>query len=265
MPEAKGSPAFQRALPFVLERLLPAYSSLAPISFAYCQGSMVENLSNTSDVDVIFVWGSAVPHQDTRLPTGVGDSSPRPRVWANQETFHVAGQEYGVAHHTLAQWQSWVVELNEGRGTEGYPTPVIAAHGLLSGLLLSDPDGSGRKIQRALQSFPDRLRLSTLLRAREALPDTLIVLDACASQNDGLLFHAELVKAARQVWLAWFSAQRRYWPLEKRLTTRLRMMGRNDLACAEERLWGATSLDDKLGVFRNLAAALLAETPNESG
>jgi hypothetical protein len=223
---------------------------------------MVEGLSDDSGVDTVFVWQTEVLEEAYRPPRGLADAEPAPRVWSRQECFYGSGQEYGVAHYTLDEWRSWLAELNEGRGTEGYPTPVIAAHGLLSGLLISDSNGLGRHTQEALQDFPDKLRIATSSQVRTALPDALRVLEACARQDDGLLFYGELAKAARLLWLGWFSAQRRYWPLEKRLAVRLRLMGRHDLAQAEERLWASSpNLDRKLLAFRALAEALLSEMP----
>lgn len=257
-----GSPAFQRALPFVRDQLIPAYAGMAPLSFAYCQGSMVENLSDTSDVDVVFVWEAGVPDQDGRLPSNLNDASPSRRIWQRQETFHVAGQDYGLAHHTVADWERWMAELQAGGGCDGYPMPVIAAHGLQHGLLVYDPRGTGAELKRRLDTFPERLRTAPAARAREATPDYLSTLEACARLNDGLLFNGELVRAEKLLWTAWFSSRGLYWPLEKRLTIRLRSMGRDDLTTAEERVWASgPSLTSRLNAFRQLAEMLLAELP----
>jgi hypothetical protein len=255
-----GSPAFQRFLPFIRERLVPAYISLKQPAFVYCQGSMIEGLSDSSDIDLVFVWDGKPPDRDVRPPAGITDDAPRPRVWQRQESFHASGQEFGVAHHMLREWETWIDELTQGRGCEGYPTPVIAAHGLQSGLLVHDPEGTWLALRQRLESFPERLRLDAPRRASDAMPDYLNVLEDCARMDDDLLFHGELVKAARLLWIGWFSANRRYWPLEKRLGRRLGQMGRPDLAAAEKQVWmSGPGLSARLMAFRELSETLLAE------
>ena len=258
---ATCSPAFLKAFPFVRDQLVPAYDQAGSRAFAYCQGSMVEGLSDSSDVDIICVWTERAPDQSQRPPLPT-DPTPAPRVWPRQENFHVDGQEFGVAHYLLSEWKDWLAEMEQGQGCDGWPTPVIAAHGLLHGVLVHDPANAGAALKTRLHRFPPRLRTQPGLRARIALPDYIEVLVAAERTKDGLLFHGELVKILRLLWIGWFSARELYWPLEKRLTTRLRIMGREDLASLEDAIWAAgPDISVRLSAFLTLAQALLAEVP----
>ncbi|MPZ48187.1 MAG: hypothetical protein GEU75_02550 [Dehalococcoidia bacterium] len=257
-----GSPRFRTHKVFLTEILIPAYAELGSLVFAYSQGSMVEGLSDSSDIDTVFVWASTIPQKQLRPPDGIADGHPFPRTFDRQETLWVAGQEFGVSHITQQEWAQWLQLLDDGEGCSGYPMPVIAAHGLLSGVLLHDPAGTGSELQLRLNQFPESLRLKAVSRARLGLPTYLEVLEKCDELGDGLLFHGELSRASCLAWIGWFSAQRRYWPLEKRLGLRLRLMDRNDLAEMEERVWSSgPKLNSRLEAFKELIEQLLAEMP----
>jgi hypothetical protein len=256
-----ASTGFEAFRPFLANQLATAYAQLGSIAFVYCQGSMVENLSKSSDIDIVCVWTDAVPDEACRPPPGIADASPDPVVNDHQESFSASGQEFDVNHVRQSDWDGWVQELEQGSGCSGYPMPVIAAHGLPSGILLLDPLGAGFKLQTRLANFPQALRIEAPRRARSLLPGYLLVLDRCVEESDGLLFHSELAAVARLSWIGWFSARQHYWPLEKRLGLRLQLMGRQDLANMEAKVWSAPDLLSRFIAFRELTQVLLTEMP----
>jgi hypothetical protein len=260
-----GSPAFEAARHFVRARLAPAYESLGSLSFVYCQGSMVENLSNSSDIDVVCVWAAELPSTSLRPPEGIAEAQPDPVVQASHDRFFASGQEFDVNHIRLADWNDWIEQLERGSGCSGYPMPVVAAHGLSSGIVLLDRSDAGSRLQAQLAAFPEALSVGASQRARREMPSFLEVLERCAEEGDGLLFHSEISQAARLAWIGWFAAQGRYWPFEKRLNLRLRLLGRKDLADAEREVWRrGPNLSDRLLAFRKLLHQLLAELPEQA-
>jgi hypothetical protein len=240
--------------------MVSAYAELGGLAFAYSQGSMVEGLSNTSDIDTVCVWVSTIPEEHLRPPKGIVDLDSPLRVFHRQETFWFRGQEFGVAHATKPEWEVWLQLLNEGEGCSGYPMPLIAAHGLLTGSILYDPSGAGGALQAQLKEFPEELRLRTAARARQALPSYLEVSSSAPTKVMPLISWRALGGITSGL-VGWFSAQRVYWPLEKRLHQRLCLMNRKELAEAEERVWLESTLEARLNAFKKLIELLLSEMP----
>src|SRR5918995_1875826 len=88
-----SSPRYRAHDAFLRETLIPAYAEVGPLAFAYSQGSMVEGLSNASDIDTVCVWLSTIPETQLRLPKGIANLDSPPRRFDRQETFWARGQD----------------------------------------------------------------------------------------------------------------------------------------------------------------------------
>ena len=93
-------------------------------------------------------------------------------------------------------------------------------------------------------------------QARSSYPNELA---AAAGRGDGLLFHSLAADYLRTLFIAWFAANDAYWPHEKRLNARLRLMGRDDLAALEEDVWAGQDLDARLIAVNRLGERLLGD------
>ncbi len=79
------------------------------------------------------------------------------------------------------------------------------------------------------------------------------------SAADGLLFHSRAVEYLRALFIAWLAANDVYWPHEKRLDVRLRLMRRDDQAALEEDVWAGKDLNVRLSAIDRLGERLLNE------
>jgi hypothetical protein len=176
-------------------------------------------------------------HRSGRLRVWA-DEDPAPTVFDqpdfNVDRFWHGGQQFDVKHMPRRELDTWVKLIESGRGWDGYPTPVVGIHGLVSGVVLVDPDrylGAVRdRVGRVPPAFVRNTQMST-----EKLTGVVTELERCADRGDYLLFHRLAADAIRAGFIGWFAAQGRYWPLEKRLTTRLQLARRADLADLEQR------------------------------
>jgi hypothetical protein len=132
---------------------------------------------------------------------------------------------------------------------------------LLSGVVLVDPNGYLAAVRDRVAQVPPALVQNTQV-SKETLSGVFLELERCADRRDHLLFHRVAADAIRAGFIGWFAAHGRYWPLEKRLATRLQLAGRPDLADLEQRVWTQPTLHQRLAVIRELLIAL-SETDND--
>jgi hypothetical protein len=239
--------------------LVVGYRPLGALLACFAQGSIVEGLASDADIDVVLVWDGDPPDSSVRPAEGLADEDPAPTVFDqpdfNVDRFWHDGQQFDVKHMPRLELETWVELIESGRGWDGYPTPVVGIHGLLSGVVLVDPDcylGAVRdRVGRLPQAFVRNTQMST-----GTLTGLFTELERCADRGDYLLFHRLAADAIRAGFIGWFAAQGRYWPLEKRLTTRLQLAGRGDLADLEQRAWTEPTLHQRLAAIRQLFTAL---------
>jgi hypothetical protein len=259
MPPTR-SQAFLRICDALVERLIPAYASAGDLAFAYAQGSLVEGLAESADLDLVLVWDTSPPPKEQRPPEGLADPSPMPTVFEELgfvlDRFWLDGQQIDAKHVTTAEVDAWVGAVEAGGGRHGYPMPVVWVHGLVNAVVLSDDRGVADELRRRLQHVPLALRSQAsdaAVKAQSAYPGELT---AAAERGDGLLFHSLATEYLRTLFIAWFADNDVYWPHEKRLSTRLRWMERDDLADLEKSVWTAENLVARLAAINRLSEQL---------
>ena len=104
-------------------------------------------------------------------------------------------------------------------------------------------------------AFRDRAA-GDAVEAHSSYPNELA---ASAERADGLLFHSRAVEYLRALFIAWLAANDVYWPHEKRLDVRLRLMRRDDQAALEEDVWAGKDLNVRLSAIDRLGERLLNE------
>jgi hypothetical protein len=245
------------------ERLVPAYASSGGVSFAYAQGSLVEGLAEVADLDLVLVWEDGPPSKEHRLPEHLADPAPAPTAFDQVgfvlDRFWLEGQQIDVKHVSTAEVEAWAEAVEAGEGRRGYPMPVVSVHGLLEGIVLLDQTGVAADLRDRLRSVPPAFRDRTArdaAQARGSYPDELA---AAAKRADPLLFHSMAAEYLRTLFIAWFAANEAYWPHEKRLGARLRLMRRDDLAALEEDVWLGKDLYARLIAVNLLSERLLGE------
>lgn len=243
--------------------MIPAYASVEPLVFAYAQGSLVEGLADVADLDLVLVWEDRLPPSELRLPKRLMDPSPEPTVFDQVgfvlDRFWLDGQQIDAKHVSIAEVEAWVSAVEVGEGRHGYPMPVVSVHGLVEGIVLSDHRGQAAELRSRLRTLPPAFRERAAVAAAEARSSYPDELAAAIARGDGLLFHGMAAEYLRTLFIAWFAANRAYWPHEKRLSTRLRLMRRNDLATLEENVWAGQDLGARLTAIDRLGERLLGE------
>lgn len=138
--------------------MLPRYAALAPLAFAYMQGSVVRGFTERADLDVIAVWDApAVPTDRAALVDGLDERRPPAATVVDYRDVHLdrfvfGGQEYNIGHHTLAEYRALLSAAMEGRELPGERIigPLTLVFGLSTAELLVDTGGSGRALQAAV-------------------------------------------------------------------------------------------------------------------
>ena len=104
----------------LLSRVLPAYAPLGTLAWAHAQGSLVLGYTDRSDLDVVLVW------EAPEVPTGrepvVAQFDEREREFPevidyrdiHLDRFVIAGQEYELAHYTLARFELLMESVRRG-------------------------------------------------------------------------------------------------------------------------------------------------------
>jgi hypothetical protein len=237
-----------------LMSVVRAYAEQSQLAFAWLQGSLAEGLADTADLDVVLAWSESPPEAGHRLPSELADPTPPPKAFTepnfNLDRFHMSGQQFDVKHATVEEIEGWWASAVAVGGATGYPMPAIALHGLTNGALLHDPGGVGADSVLRFSRPPSTFIEAATRRAIRAVPAYADELSHCVERGDGLLLHDQLVQLVRIVFIAWFARQGIWWPHEKRLSERLRRLGRDDLAALEAELWQGEPADRVRSVMR---------------
>lgn len=256
------SRAFLNLRDHLVGRLVPGYSSAGGLAFAYAQGSLVEGLTEEADLDLVLVWDDAPPPDRYRPPAGLADPFPEPTLFDQAgfvvDRFWLDTQQVDAKHVTTAEVRAWAAAIEAGEGRQGYPMPAVSVYGLLQGIVLHDPKGMADELRGRLRRVPPTFQAraaAAAARAHDSYPQELA---AAAQRGDGLLFHSLVSDYLRLLFMAWFAAEDTYWPHEKRLNVRLRLMGREDLAGLEEKVWTTDPLG-RLHAINQLGDRLLNE------
>lgn len=233
---------YEAIRPVLLTRVVPAYAALGGLGLAYALGSLVEDLATQADLDLVLVWDGLVPEMTVRMELSVGEATPSPE-WFDEpgfvlDRFWVSGQQIDAKHVTAAEFRGWIDQVGAGGGTSGYPMPLIAVAGFLSGDVLHDPHDQVPELLSRLQRVPEALtRAISGSVSREVVDQALAELEGCLQRGDGLLFYSIATELMRRAYIWFFARQDRYWPHEKRLQTRLGSLGRVDLAEGDRAIW----------------------------
>jgi hypothetical protein len=258
------SHSFLRTRKTLEEQLVPAYAKAGGLGFAYAHGSLVEGLAERADLDLALVWDDRPPPEGHRLPERLADPFPEPTAFDQPgfvlDRFWLNGQQVDVKHLTAAEVRAWAGAVEAGEGRRGYPMPVVFVHGFVNGIVLSDYRGLAADLFRRLRNVPPAFQDRAAGDAAQAHHFYPKDLTAAAERGDGLLFHALAAEYLRALFIAWFAANDLYWPHEKRLGLRLRLMGRDDLAAFEEQVWAGQDLNSRLTAIDQLGERLLRET-----
>ena len=197
------------------------------------------------------------------FPPRLADPSPEPAAFDEVgfvlDRFWFNGQQVDVKHVTTEEVEAWADAVEAGEGRHGYPMPVVAVHGLVTAIVLSDDKDLAAQLRGRFQHVPAAFRdraTGAAVQAQNSYPDELA---AAAERGDGLLFHTLAAEYLRALFVAWFAANDAYWPHEKRLDARLRLMRRDDLAALEEDVWAGQDLKARLIAVNRLAERLLGD------
>lgn len=251
----------------IAEQVVPVYQGLGGLSFVYGQGSVVAGFTRESDLDLVVVWDRDEPPEPAERPVARLSRGPRPPMQYHQSGFWldrlwIEGQQIDVSHQPRAVFDGWLRTVAAGGGWErhAYPLPLAAVAGFAYGVLLADPSELGAEARARVAAFPPALiERSRALLARQ-LPEYVELLDGCARRGDGWLFHELLCDGLRQVFVAWFASQRRYWPHQKWLQRWIERFNMDrSIADLERRLWlPGAGLTDRRELFALLADRVLA-------
>jgi Domain of unknown function (DUF4037) len=257
--QRRASPAFERSEGWLRSDLVGSYQALGDLVCAYARGSLVEGFTNDADIDVVLVWAKQLPESSRRPPPGLADLDQAPVIF-DEPGFVIdriwrAGQQFDVKHTTRREVDGWIDAVEAGNGRSGYPMPVIEIHGLTAGVVLADEQGYAAAIRDRLAHVPAAFRQAARM-SDEALGAYLQELERCAERGDDLLFHSLAVDAVRSAFIGWFANNDRYWPHEKRLLERLKLLGQRDLVELERRVWIEDTLAARLAAMRELLARL---------
>lgn len=231
----------------VLERIIPEYEVLGPISFAWEQGSVVSGYTTKGDYDVVLAWDLAdLPREERRSVVVRLDESNRDHPFVvdyrdiNIDRFVVEGQEFNIGHATTAGFRRFHVDpvlAGVAFREEDILQPVVTVSGFYYGNVLLDRKGEGASIKDALRSFPEPLRKE----ARRLLPlcrDDLPVLTRLGERGDWIPYFRDLSRIVRTMLFALFAAHDVYYPGDKWILKALERFAIGaDAAGAWEQIW----------------------------
>jgi hypothetical protein len=172
------------------------------------------------------------------------------------DRFTRAGQEYNLAHRTLAGIQEAVQAVAAGNGLDrvGILDPLVTVSGFCYGELLADAGGQGAALRTSLRPFPPRLQaeLQRVLRSRHTAQ--LGDLDKFAQRADWLSFYSALVAAVRLVMQALFAMHGVYYPGDKWLRQALLRFGLDQrILAAYDRVWApGVAAVERIAAYREL-------------
>jgi len=207
------------------ERLLPAYEPFGQLTLVYLLGSLVSGYTEDADLDLMMVWDDPeVPAAAQREPL-VARLDERPGVSPfvvdyrdiHLERYVIDGQEYNVAHQTLASFEALLHSILDGRrdNTERVLDPLVATAGFAYGELVLDLKSLGQQWKSRLSTFPSivkrECRRAVLAHRQAQLTD----LRTLMRRADWFKFHCVLVEAVRTTLRALFALHEVYYPGDK--------------------------------------------------
>lgn len=256
---------------FLLTRGLPEYAALGTLAWAHAQGSLVLGYTEESDLDVILVWDA------TDVPAGretlVARLDERERVFPEAidyrdihlDRFVVGGQEYELAHYTLARFEQIMESVRTGADLPGREivNPQALAGAFREAVFLVDARGAGQRLREALRPFPEHLKAGTLTAARNNRERRMNELRTHARRGDWFPFNSALASATRTVLQALFAQREVFWTGDKwRRAAMLRYGFEPHLIDVYDRLWSPTAPPEvRLAALDELTDAALADVP----
>jgi len=229
----------------VQRQLLPAYEPLGQLTLVYLLGSLVSGYTEDADLDLMMVWNDVevpAPSQRKLLVVRFDErQSISPFVVdyrdIHLERYVIAGQEYNVAHQTLASFEAMLQSIVNGRrdSTERVLDPLVATAGFVYGELVLDREALGQHWKSRLSTFPPVVKqecLRAVLADRQAYLTDLATL---MRRADWFKFHCILLEALRTTLRALFALHEVYYPGDKWLRQSILRFGldKEVLTCFE--------------------------------
>ncbi len=256
----------------VVSGVLPEYAALGTLAWAHAQGSLVLGYTDQSDLDVILVWDAV------EVPTGreslVGRLDEREREQpevvdyrdVHIDRFVIGGQEYELAHYTLARFGQITESVRTGSELPGREivNPLALAAAFREAVFLGDPQERGRRLQETLREFPGYLKTRGTQAARNNRERRMTELRTHARRGDWFPFYSALAGATRTVLQALFAQRQVYWTGDKwRRAAMLRYGFEPHIVDAYDRLWSLDSSPERrLAALDELTDIAVAEVPH---
>jgi hypothetical protein len=257
---------------FLVTSVLPEYAALGTLAFVHVQGSLVLGDTDESDLDVILVWDAS------EVPTGreplVARLDERRRAFPEVidyrdihiDRFVVGGQEYELAHYSLARFQQIMEAVRTGSDLPGREivNPQALAGAFREAVFVVDSREVGRRLQEMLRGFPVYLKASTRLAASNNRERRMNELRTHARRGDWFPFHSARASATRTVLQAIFAQREVHWTGDKwRRAAMVRYGFEPRLVEAFDRLWALDSSPERrLAALDELTDAALADAPH---
>jgi hypothetical protein len=250
----------------VLERVLPGYETLGPLSFAWAQGSLVSRYTTKGDYDVILAWDmEALPSDRSSVVSQLDDRNPEEPFVVNYrdinvDRFVIGGQEFNLGHATPHGFKKFHVDpvlSGVAFRDDEILQPVVAVSGFFYGEILTDPRGEAAAIRESLATFPEPLRNEALRQLRVRRNDLRTVREL-GEREDWIPFFRDLSQIVRVILLALFASHDIYYPGDKWIAASLQRFSIDGAAD----LWGSIWRAGALPAERTDAADALAELAN---
>jgi hypothetical protein len=230
-----SSPRLETHRTTLRERLLPAYEPLGHLTLVYLLGSLASGYTEEADLDLMMVWdGAEVPAAAQREPL-VARLDERAGVSPfvvdyrdiHLERYAIDGQEYNVAHQTLASFETMLQSILDGRrdGSERVLDPLVATAGFAYGELAWDRKNIGQQWKSRLSAFPAAVKREcrrAVLAHRQAY---LTDLRTLMGRADWFKYYCTLVEAVRTTVRALFALHEVYYPGDKWLRQAIMRFG----------------------------------------
>lgn len=271
--QGEGTSGFDldRQRMLLLEHVLPEYTKLGALAFAHIQGSLVLGYTDVSDLDVILVWDTPEIPQGREPLVARLDERQRefPEVIDYRDIhidrFVMGGQEYELAHYTVARFEQIMHSVRTGHDLPGREivNPQALAGAFREAVFVLDPQSAGRRLQDTLREFPEHLEASTRLAVRNNRERRMNVLRTHARRGDWFPFYSALASATRTVLQALFAQREVYWTGDKwRRAAMLRYRFEPHLVGAYDRLWSPdVPPERRLAALDELTDAALVDAP----
>jgi hypothetical protein len=255
----------------LITRVLPEYVALGTLAWAHMQGSRVLGYTDESDLDVVLVWDAVEVPAGREVVVERLDERTReqPEVIDYRDIhidrFVVGGQEYELAHYTLARFEQIMEAVRTGSDLPGREIviPLALAAGFCEAVFLVDQRGTGQRVRESLQEFPGYIKARATGAARNNRERRMNELRTHARRGDWFPFHSALTSATRTVLQAIFAQREVYWTGDKwRRAAMLRYGFEPHIVEAYDRLWAPDApAERRLTALDELTDIAVAEPP----